>query len=140
LATLAVDAPSGVHGDDGAVMGAAAPAELTVTFFRKKPGHLLLPGRSLCGRVEVAEIGIPEAVLEQIRPRTFENAPALWLAHLPVPRLEDHKYRPGHALIVGGTQLTGAARLAPEAPPPAPPALPPLPPPPPPFPPPPHAP
>ena len=115
LPTVAVDVPSGVQGDSGAVLGAAAPAALTVTFFRKKPGHVLLPGRILCGEVLVADIGIPERVLEEIGPTAFENDPALWSALLPRPRHEDHKYRRGHALIAGGTEMTGAARLAAEA-------------------------
>ena len=69
-------------GDTGEALGAVA-AVLTVTFFRKKPGHLLLPGRLLCGDVIVADIGTPPSVLDTIVPNTFENDPALWLARPP---------------------------------------------------------
>ena len=91
---VAVDVPSGVMGDTGETLGAVA-AVLTVTFFRKKPGHLLLPGRSLCGEVVVTDIGTPPSVLEKIVPNTFENNPALWLSVLP--RLQDggNKYTRG---------------------------------------------
>lgn len=109
LDCVAVDVPSGVHGDTGEVLGAAAKACLTVTFFRRKPAHLLLPGRDLCGEVVVADIGIPSSVLDAIGPRTFANGPGLW--RLPVPAVADHKYRRGHALLVGGA-MTGAVRLA----------------------------
>jgi NAD(P)H-hydrate epimerase len=109
---VAVDVPSGVDGDTGAVMGAAPQAVLTVTFFHRKPGHLLLPGRSHAGEVVVADIGIPEAVLTDIQPRTFVGEPALWLAHYPWPKAAGHKYDRGHAVVFGGAELTGAARLA----------------------------
>jgi len=115
LPCLAVDLPSGVQGDTGQVLGAAPHATATVTFFRRKPAHLLLPGRALAGEVVVADIGIPAAVLDEIRPSLAENAPALWLDGFPWPRLEDHKYRRGHLLIVGGEVMTGAARLAARA-------------------------
>ncbi|MCP4316534.1 MAG: NAD(P)H-hydrate dehydratase [Hyphomicrobiales bacterium] len=115
LPCVAVDVPSGVHGDDGTILGAAPQCELTVTFFRRKPGHLLLPGRLLCGEVVVADIGIPQSALESIKPRTTANAPALWSPHLRRPRLDDNKYRRGHAVIRGGGELTGAARLAARA-------------------------
>lgn len=111
----AVDIPSGVDGASGAVRGVAAAADLTVTFFRKKPGHLLLPGRRLCGATVVADIGIPAAALAEIAPTTHENGPALWLDRYPWPKLEDHKYRRGHALVAGGETMTGAARLAARA-------------------------
>lgn len=110
---VAVDLPSGINGSSGAVMGAAVEAVATVTFFRRKPGHLLLPGRLYCGDVEVADIGIPAAVLDAIDPNIFANAPALWAERFPVPQPGGHKYRRGHAVIVsGGQSHTGAARLA----------------------------
>ena len=109
---VAVDMPSGVHGDTGEVWGTTAPARLTVTFFRKKSGHLLLPGRTLCGEVVVADIGIPSAVLARIEPRQWANAPAEWVGRFPWPRLDGHKYDRGHAMVLGGATMTGAARLA----------------------------
>ncbi len=115
LPVVAIDVPSGVHGDTGEVLGAAPRAALTVTFFRRKPGHLLLPGRLRCGRVTVADIGIPESVLGEIAPRTWANHPDLWRGAYPWPTLLDHKYRRGHGLVVGGARMTGAARLAARA-------------------------
>ena len=112
LPSVAVDVPSGLDGATGEVMGVAAPAALTVTFFRKKPGHLLLPGRVLCGETVLSDIGIPADVLARIAPKAHENAPALWREAYPWPQLDGHKYRRGHALIAGGEMMTGAARLA----------------------------
>jgi hydroxyethylthiazole kinase-like uncharacterized protein yjeF len=109
---IAIDVPSGVAGDTGAVLGCAPQATLTVTFFRRKPGHLLYPGRGLCGPTVVADIGIPQTVLSEIGPAGFANAPRLWLDRYPFPDAEGHKYVRGHVLVVGGATLTGAARLA----------------------------
>ncbi|HEX8827817.1 MAG TPA: NAD(P)H-hydrate dehydratase [Xanthobacteraceae bacterium] len=110
---IAVDLPSGVNGTSGAVMGAAVNASHTVTFFRKKVGHLALPGRAHCGAISVAQIGIPDSVLARIKPQTFENIPELWRDKFPVPRAQGHKYDRGHAAIVSGPMWsTGAARLA----------------------------
>ncbi|MCW5697989.1 MAG: NAD(P)H-hydrate dehydratase [Bauldia sp.] len=110
---VAVDLPSGVDGGEGAVGDAAIVAAETVTFFRRKPGHLLLPGRGHCGAVTVADIGIPEAALASISADTFHNAPALWGDAWPVLQPETHKYRRGHAVVVSGDAMsTGAARLA----------------------------
>ncbi|MGA2057591.1 MAG: NAD(P)H-hydrate dehydratase [Bradyrhizobium sp.] len=107
----AVDIPSGVDGASGVILGAAAPADLTVTFFRKKPGHLLYPGRGLCGDILVADIGIPGTVLGAIAPNTWENDPSLWLTSYPWPQPEGYKYKRGEVLILGGEAITGASRM-----------------------------
>lgn len=113
IPVLSVDLPSGVNGTTGAVMGMAVAAAETVTFFRRKPGHLLLPGRLHCGRVRLARIGIGEGVLAEIKPLAFENVPDLWESHFPVPRIDGHKYGRGHVVAVsGGLAATGAARLS----------------------------
>ncbi|WP_264601266.1 NAD(P)H-hydrate dehydratase [Rhodobium gokarnense] len=110
---LAVDLPSGVSGETGLAQGAAIRADATVTFFRRKPGHLLYPGRGLCGPVDVHDIGIPSGVLGDIAPKTFANEPALWRDHWHPPVVEGHKYARGHAVVVSGpASATGAARLA----------------------------
>jgi NAD(P)H-hydrate epimerase len=107
--------PSGVHGDSGQVLGCAPSAALTVTFFRKKPGHLLLPGREHCGLVQVVDIGIPASVLDTIGPTAVENRAETWLPGYPWPRAGEHKYARGHALVGGGGRMTGAGRLAARA-------------------------
>src|SRR5258707_9798463 len=110
---LAVDLPSGINGTSGAVMGVAINALETVTFFRRKPAHLLLPGRKHCGRVRVADIGIDAQVLAEIRPLRSENVPQAWQKSFPVPRIDGHKYARGHAVVVSGDLAsTGAARLS----------------------------
>ena len=113
---VAVDVPSGVDGNTGQVRGVAVRASETVTFFRMKPGHLLFPGRTLCGPVRVADIGIREDVLETIAPKQWRNDPVAWRAHFRAPLAEGHKYGRGHAVVVSGpVDGTGAARLAARA-------------------------
>jgi NAD(P)H-hydrate epimerase len=118
LTCVAVDVPSGVHGDTGLVLsgeggaGIAPQCALTVTFFRPKPAHLLYPGRALCGEVIVADIGIPAVVLDTIQPRMTVNGPGLWT--LPRPDWQSHKYTRGHLVVFAGRDL-GAAKLAGQA-------------------------
>lgn len=109
---LAVDVPSGVQGDTGLAEGVAVRADMTVTFCRAKPGHLLYPGRGLCGELSIVDIGIGESVIEAIGPRTWRNGPGLWRQALPVDEPLGHKYSRGHLAVVGGSVMTGAARLA----------------------------
>ncbi|MBI1620646.1 NAD(P)H-hydrate dehydratase [Aquamicrobium zhengzhouense] len=113
VAVISVDLPTGVSGADGQVLGDAFAADLTITFFRLKPGHLLEPGRELCGETIVANIGIPDSVLGPIAPRNWINQPPLWRGDFPKPRRNQHKYSRGHATVFsGGAFSTGAARLA----------------------------
>jgi hydroxyethylthiazole kinase-like uncharacterized protein yjeF len=112
LPVVAIDVPSGLSGYTGQPLGAVVVrAALTVTFFRKKPGHLLLPGRVLCGETVVADIGIPP---EAANTQLHENTPSLW--RYPWPKAEGHKYARGHCVVVSGpAHATGAARLAARA-------------------------
>jgi ADP-dependent NAD(P)H-hydrate dehydratase / NAD(P)H-hydrate epimerase len=113
---VAVDLPSGISGATGAILGEAVTADETVTFFRRKPGHLLYPGRGRCGRVHVEDIGISADALEALGVATFANAPALWAGMLPSPAVAGHKYDRGHALVLsGGVEGCGASRLAARA-------------------------
>jgi hydroxyethylthiazole kinase-like uncharacterized protein yjeF len=107
---VAVDVPSGLHGDTGQVMGCAPTAQLTVTFFRGKLGHYSMEGLRRCGELRIVDIGIPSSVLETIQPIVWRNAPALW--RLRRQSLGDHKYARGHLTILGGATATGAARLS----------------------------
>ncbi|MBO1074133.1 NAD(P)H-hydrate dehydratase [Roseomonas marmotae] len=107
---VAVDVPSGLDGATGEVRGFAPRAAVTVSFGRLKPGHLLLPGRDLCGELVLADIGLPEAALRAVPARAFHNAPGLW--HLPARGAEQHKFSHGHVTIPGGAAMPGAARLA----------------------------
>lgn len=109
---LAVDIPSGVMGDTGAVAGLAVQARETVTFCRRKPGHFLRPGRDFCGRVQVTDIGIPNAVVAAQAPDTWVNSADIWWPDFPHPGPGDHKYTRGHVVIWGAGAMPGAPRLA----------------------------
>ena len=109
---VSIDVPSGLDGLTGQPRGAAIRADLTVTFFRKKPAHLLYPGRAFCGEIVVADIGIPESVLDGIAPKLHENARPV----VPQPRADAHKFMRGHAVVWSGPRFnTGAARLTAQA-------------------------
>jgi NAD(P)H-hydrate epimerase len=111
---VAVDVPSGLQGDLGRPYdGLCVEADVTVTFFRMKPAHLLMPGRVFCGRTVLAQIGIPRAAIDAIRPALFINSKSVWGAAYPRPDSQAHKYARGHAVVVSGpAHATGAARLA----------------------------
>jgi hydroxyethylthiazole kinase-like uncharacterized protein yjeF len=113
---VAIDLPSGINGTTGAVMGVAVDAVESVTFFRAKPGHYLLPGRLHSGTLRIADIGIKDGTLAEVRPQTFLNSPELWERLFPVPQMAGHKYSRGHAVIASGpATTTGAARMAARA-------------------------
>ena len=113
---LAVDVPSGLDGETGAVRGIAVEATATITFFRLKPGHLLSSGGGKPGRLAFADIGIPDAALEAIGPKNLANQPKVWRDALPALGAASHKYTRGAALVLSGdAHRTGAARLAARA-------------------------
>jgi ADP-dependent NAD(P)H-hydrate dehydratase / NAD(P)H-hydrate epimerase len=109
---VAVDTPSGLDGDSGKPLGDFCfRAGLTVTFERKKPAHVLMPGRDICGVVDVRGIGAPDAVIAAQNVTLSENDPSLW--RLPWPRPEAHKHARGHVVVASGPATrSGAARLA----------------------------
>jgi NAD(P)H-hydrate epimerase len=111
---VAIDVPSGIDGNTGKPLGDIAfEAGLTVTFFRKKPAHLLYPGRAACGEVVVADIGIPDDAAPRVGAKMVENSPATWGKAFPWPQATAHKYARGHCVVVSGpAYATGAARLA----------------------------
>lgn len=115
IPVVAIDVPSGIAGDTGKPLdGKFIDADLTVTFFRKKPAHVLMPGRFHCGEIVVADIGIPAAAAEVAKPSLFENDPSQWQYPWPDPLA--HKYARGHCVVVSGpAHATGAARLAARA-------------------------
>lgn len=112
---IAIDVPSGIDADNGAILGAAIRADVTVTFGWVKRGHLLLPAAAQCGELVVADAGFTSADLAAIDVACWRNTPALWRDVYRPPQPDDHKYRRGHALIAGGATMTGAARLAARA-------------------------
>ncbi|MAY62913.1 MAG: bifunctional ADP-dependent NAD(P)H-hydrate dehydratase/NAD(P)H-hydrate epimerase [Rhizobiales bacterium] len=109
---LAVDLPSGLSGHTGRPTGVCFTAERTVTFAALKTGHVLLPGRDLCGRLEVADIGIPTRLLRS-GDTVFLNAPSLYAAEIPAPSGASHKYARGHLVVFSGPMISsGAARMS----------------------------
>lgn len=112
LPVVAIDLPSGLCGRRGIPLGKAFQAERTVTFMVRKPGHLLMPGRSLCGDVEVFDIGIPRRILEKHCGSVFENHPSLWASAFGKKDDDTHKFKRGHLTVFAGpSHATGAARM-----------------------------
>ncbi len=114
IPVIAIDLPSGLDGRTGAVLGAAFRAAHTVTFMTRKPGHLLIPGRELCGILEVFDIGIPGRIIRaQTNGLVAENTPDAWGAVMPTEQMETHKYKRGHLVVFSGeASKTGASRMS----------------------------
>ena len=113
---IALDIPSGVDADSGAVAGVAIQAAATLAFIARKPGHALFPGRAFAGAVQIVDIGVKDEWIAAVKPSTFENHPMLWGGRWRRPDFTTHKYDRGHAAIISGPRLrTGAARLAARA-------------------------
>jgi ADP-dependent NAD(P)H-hydrate dehydratase / NAD(P)H-hydrate epimerase len=109
---VAVDIPSGVNGSTGESLSLTPHARHTITFCRRKIGHVLLPGREFSGTVHVVDIGIPDEVVEQVGSTATENRPHLWRSSLRRKTASCHKYDYGHAILYGGPRMTGAACMS----------------------------
>ena len=115
-AILALDIPSGLHADTGAILGAAIQAAATLTFIGLKQGLFTGQGPACCGALSFVGLGVPPDSYPAIHPAcwryTGEDLPAL----LPRRSRSAHKGHFGHVLVIGGDLgLAGAARLAAEA-------------------------
>lgn len=109
---IAVDIPTGVDADSGAIVGAAIKATRTLTFITRKPGHVLYPGRAYCGATDIAAVGIADEIITALEPKLAINDIALWGPHWPRPHAMSHKYKRGAVMVLsGGVSNTGAARL-----------------------------
>jgi len=113
---VAVDVPSGLEGDTGRSDGAVVQADLTITFHRLKPAHVLEPGASLCGEIVLADIGIPDGWRGDIHPVAELNGTDLWSGLYAEPDAATHKHKRGRlAVLTGGPAASGAARMAAQA-------------------------
>ena len=108
---VSIDIPSGINGDTGKIQGIAVKSNDTITFTKKKPGHLLSEGKIYSGNVIVKDIGINLKKLS-FKPKIFENHPDNWINKFPWPNHKSHKYTRGYTLIICGDEITGATRLA----------------------------
>lgn len=113
---VAVDLPTGVDADTGAIARRAVRADLTVTFAAPKRGHLLYPGRAFAGALEVVDIGLDPAALAAAAVPVTLATPADMAALLRGRDPRAHKVSVGRVLVVGGAAgLTGAVTLAARA-------------------------
>jgi len=117
--TVAIDVPTGLHSDTGAVLGTAVQADRTVTMAAPKVGLLVGDGPERAGTVEAVDIGIPAFVLDRVAQepgcvrRTTDSAVQAWW---PARAADAYKYSVGAALVVGGsTRFAGAPTLAARA-------------------------
>ncbi len=112
---LAVDIPSGIHADSGAVMGCCFWADHTVSFAYSKLGLCLYPGAEAAGKVHVAEIGITEESFLEKEPQTLAMHEED-LALLPGRRADSNKGTYGKVLVIAGSEeMAGAAYFSAKA-------------------------
>lgn len=112
---VSVDIPSGIDGNTGRILGYARAAHSTVTFCRKKIGHLLYPARGLCGTLVLADIGIEDDHIPSSTDSVLENDGEQWLSVFKKDEVQTHKFKRGYVVIAGAEVMTGATRLAARA-------------------------
>ena len=110
---VSVDIPSGVCSNTGEILGSAIKADFTITFHRKKIGHILGLGKKFSGRIKVMDIGFSQ---KKMNTQCLKNSPNLWIRYFPWKKTSDHKYSRGRAVVYGGQkEFTGAAILSAQA-------------------------
>jgi len=110
---VSVDIPSGVCSNTGKILGNAIKADFTITFHRKKIGHIFGFGKQFSGRIQVVDIGFSP---RKAKTRCYENSPDLWLKYFPWKKPFGHKYSRGRVIIYGGQkEFTGATILSAQA-------------------------
>jgi len=107
---VSVDIPSGVCSNTGKILGSAIRADFTITFHRKKIGHVVGYGKHFCGKVKVVDIGFSQ---KKIKSKCKENSPILWKQYFPWKKTFGHKYSRGRVIVYGGQkEFTGATILS----------------------------
>jgi len=110
---VSVDIPSGVCSNTGEILGNAIKADFTITFHRKKIGHVVGFGKQFSGRIKVVNIGF---VQRKVKTRCYENSPDLWTKYFPWKKPSSHKYSRGRVIVYGGQkEFTGATILSAQA-------------------------
>ena len=110
---VSIDIPSGISSNNGEILGAAIKANFTLTFHRKKLGHILSYGKKFSGKLIVTDIGFS---VKKMKSRFLENSPHLWIKYFPWKKSSDHKYSRGRVVIYGGKkEFTGATILSSQA-------------------------
>lgn len=113
---LAVDIPTGVNADNGAVCEQAVRADHTVTMALVKTGLLLYPGREYCGDIELADISMPVKLVEDYQSDKYRLTDEIVRELLPLRKANAHKGDAGRVVICAGSPgYTGAAALASDA-------------------------
>ena len=107
---VAVDVPTGVNADNGAVSENAVRADKTVTMALLKTGLLLYPGREYCGDIELADIGMPAKMVEECAIKKYRLTDDIVRELLPLRKADAHKGDAGRAVICAG--FAGAAALS----------------------------
>lgn len=113
---FALDIPSGLHADTGAVMGVAVRAAITITFIALKQGLFTGEGPEYCGQLELTDLGVPASVTQQFEPSAKRITQGDLSIRLPPRPRYAHKGLYGHVLVIGGNQgMPGAARMSAHA-------------------------
>lgn len=113
---LALDVPSGLNADTGAIMGVAVRAEATIAFIGLKLGLYTGAGRAQAGEIYFDTLGVPHAIYTKVAPAARRLSVERLRALVNKRRADAHKGTFGHVLVVGGAPgMAGAVRLAGEA-------------------------